>query len=279
MDAICSIDLDTIIPGLWNSKLKRIPRVYDAHELFTELKEVISRPVIHRTWRTIEKYAVPQFKLGYTVSNGIAAEFAKRYNVQYATIRNVPVLKEIKNNKSEDFILYQGWVNEARGLEYLIPAMKNIDCKLVICGDGNFMEQLKELIKKNQVGDKIELKGMLSPEELWSWTCRAKIGVAFPESQGLNQYLALPNKFFDYMHAGVPQVTVNYPEYKQVNSQFDVALLVENTQPETITEAVNRLLYDHVLHEKLKQNCLLAREVFQWKNEETKLLKFWKGIL
>src|SRR4030095_6377705 len=38
MDAICAIDLDTIIPCHTASVLKRIPRIYDAHELFTELK-------------------------------------------------------------------------------------------------------------------------------------------------------------------------------------------------------------------------------------------------
>ena len=58
-------------------------------------------------------------------------------------------------------------MNEARAFEYLIPAMKWINCKLVICGDGNFMDQLKQLVKDNAVEDKVELKGMFSPDELW----------------------------------------------------------------------------------------------------------------
>ena len=58
MDAICAIDLDTILPCLHISRWKRIPRIYDAHELFTELKEVLSRPSIQKAWTKIEKKAV-----------------------------------------------------------------------------------------------------------------------------------------------------------------------------------------------------------------------------
>src|ERR1700761_5370924 len=58
MDGICAIDLDTILPCLWVSRRKRIPRIYDAHELFSEMKEVISRPGIKRVWDRVERYAV-----------------------------------------------------------------------------------------------------------------------------------------------------------------------------------------------------------------------------
>lgn len=42
-DAICCIDLDTIIPVYFSGKLKNIKLVYDAHEYFSELKEVATR--------------------------------------------------------------------------------------------------------------------------------------------------------------------------------------------------------------------------------------------
>jgi hypothetical protein len=113
MDAICAIDLDTILPCLYISRLKNIPRIYDAHELFTGLKEVASRPHILRTWSRIEQKTVPKFPHGYTVSHSIAAEFKKRYQVNYAVIRNLPVLRnpDIETGQ-QDFILYQGAVYE-----------------------------------------------------------------------------------------------------------------------------------------------------------------------
>jgi hypothetical protein len=60
MDGICAIDLDTIVPCLWISRWKKIPRIYDAHELFTEMKEVITRPRVKIVWMRVERYAVPQ---------------------------------------------------------------------------------------------------------------------------------------------------------------------------------------------------------------------------
>ncbi|HET9431909.1 MAG TPA: glycosyltransferase, partial [Chitinophagaceae bacterium] len=279
MDAICSIDLDTILPCLRLSNLKNIPRVYDAHELFTELKEVVTRPVIKKIWSAVERSAVPNFSLGYTVSESIAEEFHRRYGSNFQTIRNVPWLRPLDQGKPPDrFILYLGAVNEARAFEFLVPAMKQVACNLVICGDGNFMNQLKKLISDHQLQHKIELRGMLPPEQLWIVAQQAYIGVAVAEKEGLNQYFALPNKFFDYIHAGLPQVTMNYPEYKKINQQFEVALLIDELAPETIAHALNKLLADDVIYNRLKESCLVAREELNWQKEEKKLLAFYQSV-
>ncbi len=278
MDAVCAIDLDTILPCLYISKIKKIKRIYDAHELFTELKEVISRPEIQRKWMNFEKKAVPAFSYGYTVSEGIAAEFKKRYGVEYATIRNVPLLKPLEDIKKEKFILYQGAVNEARGFEWLIPAMQSVNAKLVICGDGNFASQLKSLITQYNLESKIEWKGAVPPDELWNISQKAWIGIALAEKEGLNQWLALPNKFFDYIHAGLPQLTMGFPEYRKINEQFEVAVLINVLSPEKIAADLNNLLLDDVLHDKLHRNCLEARKELNWQQEEKKLLAFYKNL-
>jgi glycosyltransferase involved in cell wall biosynthesis len=279
MDAVCAIDLDTILPCLNISRLKGIPRIYDAHELFTELKEVISRPSIHRKWLRIEKHTVPKFRLGYTVSEGIAEEFRKRYGVEYSVIRNMPRLRHPAPGVSNrHFILYQGAVNEARAFEYLVPAMQKVNSKLVVCGDGNFMPQLKALIREYGLEDKIELKGKVSPDALWEVSLQASIGIAVAENQGLNQFLALPNKFFDYIHAGLPQVTMNFPEYQKINRRFEVALLIDDLAPERIALAINNLLQDDVLYSKLQANCLRARQELNWEEEEKKLVAFYRNI-
>lgn len=286
MDALCAIDLDTIMPCLKISRLKKIPRIYDAHELFTEMKEVITRPRIKKAWTRIEKRCVPQFKLGYTVSEGIAEEFKQRYGVNYETIRNVPVLtelwppKKIESSFFEEgpYILYQGAVNEARGFEWLIPAMQWVDAPLIICGDGNFMPALRSLIEKYNVQNKIGLMGMIPPDNLKAYSRNAAIGISLAEKEGLNQWMALPNKFFDYVHAALPQVTMNYPEYRKINDQYEVALLIDEPEPKKIAETINKLLADPVLHNRLKENCKKAREIFNWQQEEQKLISFYQAV-
>jgi glycosyltransferase involved in cell wall biosynthesis len=148
--------------------------------------------------------------------------------------------------------------------------MQDVQAKLVICGEGNFFEQTKALIRQYHVEDKVELRGYVPPEQLSALTPTAKAAVMLFEAKGMNQYHSLSNRFFDYIMAGVPQVCVNYPEYRTINDQYDIALMIDDTRQQTIATALNRLMEDDVLHEQLRQNCLKAREELNWNSEERK---------
>ncbi|MEP6681681.1 MAG: glycosyltransferase [Parafilimonas sp.] len=279
-DAICAIDLDTILPCYFVSVFRRKKRIYDAHELFTEMKEVIARPSVKKTWLRIEKFAAPKFKNGYTVSFSIAEEFKKRYNVLYEVIRNMPIKKatEIIETKKQKNILYQGAVNEARGLENLVVAMLYVDATLHIYGDGNLFEKIAGLIQQHHLQHKILLKGKVVPQALQLITQEAYIGINLVEPVGLNQLYSLANKFFDYMQAGVPQITMNFPEYKKINDEFEVAVLINTVAENEIASALNLLLNDTDLYKKLKNNCTPASGIFNWQQEEKKLISFYKNV-
>lgn len=279
MDGVCAIDLDTILPCLVISKLKNIERIYDAHEFFTEMKEVRTRAVVKNIWITIEKLSVPHFKNGYTVSKGLADLYSKKYKKKYVVIRNLPLLQPlVKKSSNEKYIFYGGAVNEARGFEYLLPAMKNIKHKLVIAGDGNFYEKAKSLVKENSIVEKVEFRGMVQPAELKSLAEKATLGISLVEKDGLSQYFSLPNKLFDYIHAALPQVTMNYPEYAHVNQQYNIAVLIDDLNTTTIAGVINSTLENNELLEALTQNCIKAREELNWQKEEQKLISFYKNI-
>lgn len=278
-DLICCIDMDTMLPVYFASVLRRKKRVYDAHEYFSQQKEIISRPRIYKVWHWLEKTFVPKFPLGYTVNQSIATIFRDRYHVDYAVIRNLPTiteLPEVSNKKRK--IIYQGSVNEGRGFEQLIPAMKKVDAVLDIYGKGNFFEKTKELVRENRLEDKVFLKGYVAPEELKKITPQYYIGVTLFENYGLNQYLSLANRFFDYIQSAVPQVTMNYPEYKILNDEFHVSVMLGSLEEEEIAMSLNRLLGDDVLYEQLVENCKKARMVLNWEKEEGKLIQFYKRL-
>ncbi len=278
-DCICAIDLDTILPVYFVSTLRNKKRIYDAHEYFSQLKEVIKRPVIYKIWHSIEKAMVPRFAFGYTVSNSIQKDFKRLYGVNYETIRNMPHLAAptISSARNRN-ILYQGAVNEGRGFEFLIPAMADVGAKLIIYGDGNFMDQARKLTDQHELNERIIFMGKLLPEELNKITAEGYVGINLVENTGLNQYYSLANKFFDYVQHGVPQVTMNFPEYSTLNKQFEVAVLIDDLQPSIISAALNKILGDAVLHESLKVNCKLASTHWNWQNEEIKLINFYKRI-
>lgn len=280
-DLLCCIDLDTMLPVWLASWLRNKKRVYDAHEYFSQQKEVVTRPGVYRVWHWIERTFVPKFRHGYTVCQSIADEFNRLYKVDYEVIRNVPLLKNFDQpvQQTDKIILYQGAVNEARGLEFLIPAMKQVEARLEIYGDGNFMEQTKKCIAENNLQAKVLVKGKRLPEFLDHITHQAYIGLNLVENKGLNQYYSLANKFFDYIHSAVPQLTMNFPEYKRINEEYEVALLLDDLKEDTIAAALNKLIGDEVLHRRLQQNCLKARESLNWQEEEKKLIRFYNRLL
>lgn len=278
-DCICAIDLDTMFPAFLVSKLKGSKRVYDAHEYFSQLNEVVSRPFTYKVWLWLEKKMVPRFKKGYTVCQSLANEFRKNFNADYEVIRNVPVLYKLASTeKRKNILLYQGAVNQGRGLEKLVAAMQHIDAVLWVCGNGNFMKEMKKTVNDFKVGGKVIFWGMLDPEELKKKTAEAYIAINPFERKGLNQYLSLSNKFFDYIHSALPQVTMNFPEYSAINNEIEIALLIDEIEPEYISKAVNKLLSDSQLYDRLKNNCTLAREKYTWQKEEKKLIDFYKKL-
>jgi glycosyltransferase involved in cell wall biosynthesis len=278
-DLICAIDLDTILACYAASWIKGCHRVYDAHEYFTEQKEVATRQTIKRIWLAIERMVVPKFQWGYTVNKWIADAFKYRYGVEYSVIRNLPIYIPYTGIQAEEpFIIYQGAVNEGRCFEQLIPAMKEVPIKLKIYGTGNFINQTKLIIYDNSLQYKIEVNNPLPPEILKEITGQACIGITLFDDQGLSQVHSLANRFFDYIMAGIPQLCINFPEYQTINHQWEVAYLIPNTDPKTITDSLNKLLDDHVLYNKLRSNCLEARKHLNWNLEEKQLIVFYERV-
>jgi glycosyltransferase involved in cell wall biosynthesis len=221
---------------------------------------------------------VPKFSLGYTVNQFIADELYRRYQVQYGIVRNMPVLYDIagfENKKQSGYIIYQGAVNEGRSFETLIPAMQQVNAQLHIYGKGNFFEAAEQLIIKYSLQDKVILHGYVLPKDLKNITPTASIAVTLFEQTGLNQYYSLSNRFFDYIMAGVPQVCVNYPEYKIINDVYDIALMINDTTSSTIANALNTLLNDAALYKHLQHNCVTNRKHLSWQQEEKYLLDFY----
>jgi glycosyltransferase involved in cell wall biosynthesis len=141
------------------------------------------------------------------------------------------------------------------------------------------MDECHELVEKFHLHDKIIFKGKVAPQELKAITGTALLGVTLFENNGLNNYYSLGNRFFDYIHAAIPQICVDYPAYKEINDQFEVAVLISDLTPQSIANAINSLLTNVALQDKLRDNCRKARLVYNWQNEEKKLVQFYQRIL
>jgi glycosyltransferase involved in cell wall biosynthesis len=97
------------------------------------------------------------------------------------------------------------------------------------------------------------------------------------KKESLSYYYSLANKFFDYIHAGVPQITIDFPEYRLLNDQYNVAILCD-LDKEQIKRGLKKLSEDQNFYNVLKENTRKAAGELNWQKESMRLLEFYKKV-
>ena len=273
---LLSNDLDTLTPNYFVSKLKRIPLVFDSHELFSELPSVQGR-YSQKVWRFLEGWLVPKQKDFFTVSDSIANWFYEKYNMKPIVLKNFPFFKNSTFKEAQHkYILYQGALNKGRGLLALIEAMQTIEIPLKIAGEGPFKSIIKEKIVELELENKITLLGNVEPEKLVSLTENASLGISLEEDLGLSYRYSLPNKLFDYIQAKTPVLVTYLPEIKNVVETYKVGEIIEDHSPKSISKGINKILTKG--KESYKVNLEKASKELIWENQESVLLSVFKSI-
>lgn len=276
---VYTVDLDTILAAMALKKVKGTPFVYDAHEYFVEVPELIGRKKEQAIWERLATRCIPEAEFCITVSRKLTEILTKRYGNSFHLIRNMPLKRPYPVKKKEGIdLIYQGALNKGRGLELIIESMQWVEKQLLICGRGDVELDLKQLVKAKGLEEKVIFTGNLLPEELYQFTCSAKLGFNLLEDQGLNYKYSLANKFFDYVQAGIPQICINFPEYAYLNAQFKVAELVDLTDAKSIAKAINEILNNDDLLEEMKENCKLAAQEWNWEKEKEQLQELFKHV-
>ncbi len=279
-DAILCNDTDAVLACFFASKIRRIPLIFDAHELFPELPEVVNRPFIRKVWQKVEDWVFPHLKHCYTVCQSIADYYHRRYGLRMAVVRNIPSrepedvqIKPVELGRKEKYmLLYQGAVNVGRGIEWLIETMQHLEeCCLVICGEGDCLSEMKELALACGAGERILFTGRIPQEELKKYTVQAHLGFVLLEKLGLSYYYALPNRIFDYMRFGVPVLATSFPEITRIVEEAQSGRLITHYEPTYLAREIRSVLREWESDEKKEQLKKRAQQ-YSWENEEKVLL-------
>lgn len=175
-------------------------------------------------------------------------------------------------------LLYQGALNEGRGIETALEAMKYLQgVQLWLAGEGDLSRSLRQKAEALQLGEKVRFLGYVKPKELPSLTAQAWLGINLLENRGLSYYYSLANKYFDYVQAGVPVITMDFPEYRALQCEWEVGVLLPQLNVEMLATEITKLLNNNILYEKLQANCQEARQIWNWENEQVKLLEIWEA--
>ena len=282
-DVLLANDLDTLPANILASGIKRKPIVYDSHEYFTEVPELIGRPGTKRIWEWIEGKLVPHVHEAITVCKSIAAIYTEKYKIHFHVVRNLPVARKVYSIKEEGHlpaIMYQGSLNPGRGLECCIRAMKHIEgARLVIAGDGELKKKLMALAISEGVSHKVEFLGRLPLEELAEITPKASVGVSVEEDLGWNYHYALPNKLFDYIQARVPVFVSNLPEMAAVVKQYGIGVINSDFTPRGIANMFNEMINNDEKRKVWLDNLEYASGELIWEKEEKIIQQIFNKFL
>ena len=279
-DILLANDLDTLLPNHMISRLQSKKLVFDSHELFSEIPELVDRPFIKSIWKRLENSLIPKQQFGITVSSKIAHVYKELYHVNFSTIKNYPNADVNSNSKvdnpfgkeSKSIILYQGALNLGRGLELMIDTMEYVsDCKLVLIGDGDIRHDLEKRVIEKKLQNQIEFIGKIHPKKLKNITPFASIGISLEEDLGLNYRFAMPNKIFDYIQAGVPILISDLPEMKSVIHNYEVGELVKSRNPEELAFQIQS-----ILQKDFSAGLKKAGKKLIWENQEKELLRIFQ---
>ena len=183
-------------------------------------------------------------------------------------------------------LLYQGALNIGRGIREMIDVLPLLpDCRLVVAGDGDLLEQMKAYAAAQPWHDRVVFLGRVQPDRLCSLTAQASLGLCLLEDLGLNYRYSLPNRIADFAHAGVPVLATDFPEIRSVIEEYGTGTLVEplpaEKEGDAYTQYIARLAEDvlvalrywHELPaEEYRRRFARAADELNWQHEQKKLL-------
>jgi glycosyltransferase involved in cell wall biosynthesis len=242
---------------------------------------------VRKTWLLIEKKIFPKLKDVITVNNSIAEFYKERYGKDVKVIRNVPVTRYYKVEKSRQelnlppdkkIILLQGaGINIQRGAEEVVEAMQYIDnAILMIIGGGDVYPELKRIVGVRNLGQKVIILDKMPFDKLYEYTVHADIGLSIDKDTNINYRYSLPNKLFDYIQARVPVLASQLPEITHIIKKHNVGTFIDNHDPRHIAERMLSMLEDNEQMMIWKENLKFASEELVWENEKKVLVDILK---
>ncbi len=270
-------------------KLKKLGKkvIFDSHEDVP--KQILSKHYLNPTIRTIisnafkvyENYAARQFDYIIAATPYIRDLFLP-INTSCNDINNFPIVAELNNNTSwesrQDQVCYIGAITTVRGIKEVVKAMElctNVQLNLA----GKFsQEEVRTEVESYTGWSKVNFLGFVDRREVADIMSRSRVGLVTLHPI-INYLDSLPIKMFEYMTAGLPVVSSDFPLWKDIVQKSGCGLCVDPLNTTAIAEAINYILTHPEEAKKMGENGKRAvLEHYNWQNEEQKLLAIYHKL-
>lgn len=294
-------DFETLKIGYLIKKHTAAKVVYDAHELWSQGRTYVSHNRLSNSFYSLlrglnilkERKWLKSVDLFITVNKSISNYFSESYNIEKpVVVRNMPhrnmntfkkgraILREELNiDKDKKIVLYQGGLVSGRSIENLIKAFETVEDSIVLVflGYGPMNEYIYKFMKSN---NNIYLKNAVAPADLLDFTKDADLGVSLMENICLSYYYSSPNKVWEYIGAGVPILTSDFPEMRALALDEGLGYIVNPDSPDVISAKINSIFSQENYEDYAtrKNTCVTKGSQFTWENERNILISSYKNM-
>ena len=265
-----------------------IKLVYDIHEYIPGLPIELSK---RRGYENLENEYAHKADAFVTVSPGLKSLTEKRFGIPTAIVLNAPdlvsatttkPLREVLNLSSkETLMVYVGGIAPHRGAELLLETMPNLEESIhlvfVSASTSGYIASLKERSMKAGIGDRVHFAPFVEPEAVVSYISSADLSL-IPLSRKFENYeIALPNKLFQSIHAGVPVVVSNNPDMAQFVTKSGVGEVFTGGDSPSMAKAINKVINNAQLYDKAIRDERLLLET-SWEHQAGLLLETYNNL-
>lgn len=166
-----------------------------------------------------------------------------------------------------------------RGITLLLDALTLLpDCELLLAG--KFVSPDYEAkIKAHPAYQRVRYLGILPHPDCFRWYAASDVGVV-PSLPVLGYEFALPVKMFEFMCAGLPVVVPDFPPLRAIVQECACGLTFSPGDATSLARVLATLKSQPDQARRMGKNGRAAvNKIYNWHNEEKKLLKLYERII
>lgn len=286
-DVIHANDWDTLPIAVRAAEKTGAKILLDLHEYSPLLRDN------RRYWKLFYAPMIDYFLRKYaslasasiTVNETIAEKYAHEYDFKPGVVMNVPVLNSRSVFKPTDpesiHLVHHGAAIRDRELDRMVRIVAGSDQRyklhfMLVDRDPGYIDELQELAR-SIAPDRVFFDPPVAPAEIVNRISAYDIGLYVLPPLNFNYSAASPNKFFDFVAAGLAVCIGPSPEMSRLVRQFDFGVVARSFEAQDASELLNEL--SPVDIDRMKQNALKASDRLNANVEMDKLLKIYAQLL